>query len=62
MFEESERLLWGFKKTYMTGFDQKNFPVKFFLNVITSLGLDPDWIRTGYSATGWIRIQQNSWI
>jgi hypothetical protein len=65
MCEDPERPLYGVKNIpYMTVFDiKKTFQLQniFFTNfVIINLGsgsgLDP------YSATGWIRIQQNTWI
>jgi len=35
MFEESEHPLYGFEKTYMAVFDQKDFPIINFLKILS---------------------------
>jgi hypothetical protein len=45
--EESERPLYGIKKTYMTAFDQKNFLIINFLQILSYLILVCIRIRIG---------------
>ena len=67
-FEEPERpLCKGFKKTYVTGFDQKVSNCTFFNFVKKTLGPGPDWIwiqemlGSGFSKIGtWIRIRNRA--
>jgi hypothetical protein len=67
MFEDPERPLKGFKKTYMRVLIKKNSNFKFHKDVIIkNLGLGTDPHLDQESVTGWIRIrvriQQNTWI